>query len=244
MKKEMLYEGKAKQIFATDNQDEVLVYYKDDATAGNGAKKGTILNKGIMNNKISSFFFKLLKENGVESHFIDMPSDREMLVKSQEIIQVEVVTRNIAAGSLAKRLGWAEGTKLPNTVVELYYKNDDLGDPIINDFHVAALNLATPEQVAEMESIALKVNEVLTQYLKTKDIELIDFKLEFGLHKGMVLLGDEISPDTCRFWDSKTGEKLDKDRFRRDLGNIEDAYKEVLHRLTGEVICQIQNWIS
>lgn len=237
MKKEMLYEGKAKQIFATDNQDEVLVYYKDDATAGNGAKKGTILNKGIMNNKISSFFFKLLKENGVESHFIDMPSEREMLVKSLEIIQVEVVTRNIAAGSLAKRLGWAEGTKLPNTVVELYYKNDDLGDPIINDFHVAALNLATPEQVAEMESIALKVNEVLTQYLKTKDIELIDFKLEFGLHKGMVLLGDEISPDTCRFWDSKTGEKLDKDRFRRDLGNIEDAYKEVLHRLTGEVIC-------
>lgn len=237
MKKEMLYEGKAKQIFATDNQDEVLVYYKDDATAGNGAKKGTILNKGIMNNKISSFFFKLLKENGVESHFIDMPSDREMFVKSLEIIQVEVVTRNIAAGSLAKRLGWAEGTKLPNTVVELYYKNDDLGDPIINDFHVAALNLATPEQVAEMESIALKVNEVLTQYLKTKDIELIDFKLEFGLHKGMVLLGDEISPDTCRFWDSKTGEKLDKDRFRRDLGNIEDAYKEVLHRLTGEVIC-------
>ena len=237
MKKEMLYEGKAKQIFATDNQDEVLVYYKDDATAGNGAKKGTILNKGIMNNKISSFFFKLLKENGVESHFIDMPSDREMLVKSLEIIQVEVVTRNIAAGSLAKRLGWAEGTKLPNTVVELYYKNDDLGDPIINDFHVAALNLATPEQVAEMESIALKVNELLTQYLKTKDIELIDFKLEFGLHKGMVLLGDEISPDTCRFWDSKTGEKLDKDRFRRDLGNIEDAYKEVLHRLTGEVIC-------
>ena len=237
MKKEMLYEGKAKQIFATDNQDEVLVYYKDDATAGNGAKKGTILNKGIMNNKISSFFFKLLKENGVESHFIDMPSDREMLVKSLEIIQVEVVTRNIAAGSLAKRLGWAEGTKLPNTVVELYYKNDDLGDPIINDFHVAALDLATPEQVAEMESIALKVNEVLTQYLKTKDIELIDFKLEFGLHKGMVLLGDEISPDTCRFWDSKTGEKLDKDRFRRDLGNIEDAYKEVLHRLTGEVIC-------
>ena len=237
MKKEMLYEGKAKQIFATDNQDEVLVYYKDDATAGNGAKKGTILNKGIMNNKISSFFFKLLKENGVESHFIDMPSDREMLVKSLEIIQVEVVTRNIAAGSLAKRLGWAEGTKLPNTVVELYYKNDDLGDPIINDFHVAALNLATPEQVAEMESIALKVNEVLTQYLKTKDIELIDFKLEFGLHKGRVGLGDEISPDTCRFWDSKTGEKLDKDRFRRDLGNIEDAYKEVLHRLTGEVIC-------
>lgn len=237
MKKEMLYEGKAKQIFATDNQDEVLVYYKDDATAGNGAKKGTILNKGIMNNKISSFFFKLLKENGVESHFVDMPSDREMLVKSLKIIQVEVVTRNIAAGSLAKRLGWEEGRKLPNTVVELYYKNDDLGDPIINDFHVAALGLATPEQVAEMERLALKVNEVLTKYLKTKDIELIDFKLEFGLHKGEVLLGDEISPDTCRFWDSKTGEKLDKDRFRRDLGNIEDAYKEVLHRLTGEVIC-------
>ena len=235
MKKEMLYEGKAKQIFATDNQDEVLVYYKDDATAGNGAKKGTILNKGIMNNKISSFFFKLLKENGVESHFIDKPSDREMLVKSLEIIQVEVVTRNIAAGSLAKRLGWAEGTKLPNTVVELYYKNDDLGDPIINDFHVAALNLATPEQVAEMESIALKVNEVLTQYLKTKDIELIDFKLEFGkTSDGTIVLADEISPDTCRFWDSVTHEKLDKDRFRRNMGGEEDAYKEIMKRLLGE----------
>ena len=231
MKKEMLYEGKAKQIFATDNQDEVLVYYKDDATAGNGAKKGTILNKGIMNNKISSFFFKLLKENGVESHFIDMPSDREMLVKSLEIIQVEVVTRNIAAGSLAKRLGWAEGTKLPNTVVELYYKNDDLGDPIINDFHVAALNLATPEQVAEMECIALKVNEVLTQYLKTKDIELIDFKLEFGRFHGQIILADEVSPDTCRLWDVNTREKLDKDRFRRDMGNVEDAYQEVFKRI-------------
>lgn len=235
MEKKPLYEGKAKQIYATENPDEVLVYYRDDATAGNGAKKGTITDKGIMNNKIASFFFKLLKENGVDNHFISMPSDREMLVKSLQIIPLEVVVRNIAAGSLAKRLGLEEGTKLSCPVVELYYKNDDLGDPLINDFHIKALGVATPEQVAEVEKVGLQVNEILTKYLSTKNIELIDFKLEFGLHKGQVLLGDEISPDTCRFWDTVTKEKLDKDRFRRDMGNVEDAYKEVLHRLTGEV---------
>lgn len=235
MEKKPLYEGKAKQIYATENPDEVLVYYRDDATAGNGAKKGTILEKGIMNNKISSFFFQLLKENGVENHFVSMPSDREMLVKSLKILPLEVVVRNIAAGSLAKRLGLEEGTKMNSTVVELYYKDDALGDPLINDFHIKALGIATEEQVAEVEKIALKVNEVLTKYLATKNIELIDFKLEFGLHKGKVLLGDEISPDTCRFWDSVTHEKLDKDRFRRDMGSVEEAYKEVLHRLTGEV---------
>ncbi|QJW44512.1 phosphoribosylaminoimidazolesuccinocarboxamide synthase [bacterium BFN5] len=236
MEKQPLYEGKAKRIFATASEDEVLVYYKDDATAFNGEKKGTILNKGILNNRISSFFFKLLSEQGIPNHFVSMPSDREMLVKSLKILLVEVVVRNIAAGSLAKRIGWEEGRKMPCTVVEMYYKNDDLGDPLINDYHIKALGLATAEQVAKMEEYALKINTILTNYLKEKDLELIDFKLEFGLHKGEVMLGDEISPDTCRFWDSKTGEKLDKDRFRRNLGNVEEAYKEVLLRLTGEVL--------
>lgn len=236
MEKQPIYEGKAKRIFATANEDEVLVYYKDDATAFNGEKKGTILNKGILNNRISSFFFKLLSEKGIPNHFVSMPSDREMLVKSLKILLVEVVVRNIAAGSLAKRIGWEEGRKMPCTVVEMYYKNDDLGDPLINDYHIKALGLATAEQVAKMEEYALKINTILTNYLKEKDLELIDFKLEFGLHQGEVMLGDEISPDTCRFWDSKTGEKLDKDRFRRNLGNVEEAYKEVLLRLTGEVL--------
>lgn len=231
---EMLYEGKAKQIFTTNNPDEYRVYYKDDATAFNGEKKGTILNKGILNNKISTFFFQLLSKKGVQNHFVEALSDREMIVKKLTILPIEVVVRNIAAGSLAKRIGWEEGRKMPKTVVELYYKDDDLGDPLINDFHIAALGLATPEQVKALTDMALKVNEILTDYLSTKNIELIDFKLEFGVHKGEVLLGDEISPDTCRFWDSVTHEKLDKDRFRRDLGNVEEAYKEVLKRLTGE----------
>lgn len=235
MKKELLYEGKAKQMYRTDKAGEILVYYKDDATAGNGAKKGTILEKGIMNNKISAFFFELLRENGVENHYISMPSEREMLVKALEIIPIEVVVRNIAAGSLAKRLGMEEGTKLPQPVVELYYKSDALGDPMINHFHIQALGLATSAQIVEIEQTALKVNEILAKHLAEKKIELIDFKLEFGLCGDKVLLGDEISPDNCRFWDSETREKLDKDRFRRDLGKVEDAYKEVLHRLTGEV---------
>lgn len=234
MEKQPLYEGKAKQIFATDKADELLVYYKDDATAFNGLKKGTIADKGVLNNKISTFFFELLGKNGIPHHFVRRLSDREMLVKSLSILPVEVVVRNIAAGSLAKRIGWDEGTKLPLTVVEMYYKNDDLGDPLINQYHIRALGLATEEQVATMEQYALKINDILTAYLKEKNLELIDFKLEFGVHKGEVLLGDEISPDTCRFWDSETGEKMDKDRFRRDLGNVEDAYKEVLFRLTGE----------
>jgi len=235
MEKKPLYEGKAKQMYATENPDELLVYYKDDATAGDGAKKGTILEKGIMNNKISAFFFNLLTENGVENHYISMPSDREMLVKTLDIIPIEVVMRNIAAGSLASRLGLEEGTKMSMPIVELYYKNDDLHDPMINHFHIKALGLASQEQIDQVEAIGLKVNEILSKYLATKNIELIDFKLEFGMHKGKLILGDEISPDNCRFWDSVTHEKLDKDRFRRDLGNVEDAYKEVLHRLTGEV---------
>jgi len=230
-----MYEGKAKQVYATENPDEVLVYFKDDATAFNGEKFGTIVDKGILNNKISVFFFNLLSEHGIVHHFVKMVSDREMLVKKLDILPIEVVVRNIAAGSLAKRIGWQEGTKLPMPVVELYYKNDELGDPLINDYHVKALSLATPEQVETIQQYALKVNEILSAFLKTKNLELIDFKLEFGVHKGEILLGDEISPDTCRFWDSETGQKLDKDRFRQDLGNVEQAYQEVLRRLTGQV---------
>lgn len=236
MERKPLYEGKAKQIFATDKADEYIVYYKDDATAFNGLKKGTIADKGVLNNKISSFFFQLLGEKRIPHHFIRMLSDREMLVKELKILPVEVVVRNIAAGSLAKRIGWEEGTKLPSTVLELYYKNDDLGDPLINEYHIQAMGLATPEQVKTMSEYALKINDILSGYLKEKKLELIDFKLEFGVHQGEVLLGDEISPDTCRFWDSETGQKMDKDRFRRDLGNVEEAYKEVLHRLTGESV--------
>lgn len=233
MTKQPMYEGKAKQVFATENPDELLVYFKDDATAFNGEKKGTIGNKGILNNKISTFFFNLLSDKGIPHHFIKMLSDREMLVKKLAILPVEVVVRNIAAGSLAKRIGWEEGRKLPSTVVELYYKDDALGDPLINNYHIKALGLATPEQVEIIEKYALQINEVLSAFLKEKKIELIDFKLEFGVHKGEVILGDEISPDTCRFWDSETNQKLDKDRFRRDLGNVEEAYQEVLYRLTG-----------
>ena len=226
-----MYEGKAKKVFRTDNPDELLVYYKDDATAFNGVKKGTIAKKGVMNNKISAFFFRLLTQHGIPHHFVRLISDREMLVKNLQILPVEVVVRNIAAGSLAKRIGWDEGTKLPVTVVELYYKNDELGDPLINQYHIRALGLATDDQIQIMESMALKINDILSEYLLGKKLELIDFKLEFGLHKGEVLLGDEISPDTCRFWDSETGEKLDKDRFRRDLGEVTEAYEEIYARL-------------
>ena len=236
MEKKPLYEGKAKKVYATDNSDEYLVYYKDDATAFNGVKKGTIVNKGVLNNKISAFFFTLLGQHGIPHHFVRLVSDREMIVKKLEILPIEVVVRNIAAGSLAKRIGWEEGRKMPETVLELYYKSDELGDPLINEYHIKALGLAKLEQVKAIEEYALKINEILGTFLKTKKLELIDFKLEFGIHNGQILLGDEISPDTCRFWDVETGEKLDKDRFRRDLGNVEDAYKEVLQRLTGEVI--------
>lgn len=230
----MLYEGKAKKVFTTDNPDEFLVYFKDDATAFNGVKKGTILNKGVLNNKISAFFFNLLAKHGIPHHFVRLVSDREMLVKKLDILQIEVVMRNITAGSLAKRIGWEEGKKLPMPVVELYYKNDDLGDPLINEYHARAMGLATDEQIKAIQEYGLKINAILSEYLKDKKLELIDFKLEFGMHNGQLLLGDEISPDTCRFWDTETGEKLDKDRFRRDLGDVEDAYKEVLFRLTGE----------
>lgn len=236
MDKQPLYEGKAKIIYATDKADEFLVYYKDDATAFNGQKKGTIADKGVLNNRISAFFFDLLGRHGIPHHFIAQVSAREMLVKELKILPVEVVVRNIAAGSLSKRIGWEEGRKLPVTVLEMYYKDDALGDPLINDYHIKALGLATEEQVRTMSDYALRINEILTAYLQEKKLMLIDFKLEFGLHKGEVILGDEISPDTCRFWDSETGQKLDKDRFRRELGDVEAAYQEVLRRLTGEVV--------
>ena len=235
MEKKALYEGKAKIMYATENPDELLVYYKDDATAGNGAKKGTIVGKGIMNNKMTAFFFDLLAKHGIEHHYISMPSEREMLVKKLDIIPLEVIIRNVAAGSLAQRLGLEEGTPMKMPIIEFCYKNDDLGDPMVNRYHILAMELASEAELAEIERASLKINEILVKFLKEKKVDLIDFKLEFGRDKnGKVILADEISPDNCRFWDSDTHEKLDKDRFRRDLGNVEDAYKEMLKRLTGE----------
>lgn len=229
-----LYEGKAKKVYLTDNDDVVLVSYKDDATAFNGIKKGTILGKGVVNNKCSNHLFKMLESKGIPTHYIEEINDRETFVKKVKIVPLEVIVRNIAAGSLSKRLGIPEGTKLAKTVLEFSYKNDDLGDPMINDYHVFAMELATEDELNTIKSYALKINEILTDYLKDINIELIDFKLEFGRYKGQIILADEISPDTCRFWDSKTGEKLDKDRFRRDMGGVEEAYQEVLARLMGE----------
>ncbi len=233
-KLEQLYEGKAKKIYKTEDPDVVWLEYKDDATAFNGLKKGTIEGKGSLNNLISAHFFQMLEEKGITTHFVKLINDREMLCKDVKIVLVEVVTRNIAAGSLAKRIGYEEGTVLPLPIVEFYYKDDELGDPLINNYHIKILDLATPEQLAKMEEMALKINEILVGYLKDKRVTLVDFKLEFGIHKGEIILADEISPDTCRFWDADTKEKLDKDRFRRDLGNVEDAYKEILKRLTGQ----------
>ncbi len=232
-KKELLYEGKAKRIYKTGDPDVLWVEYKDDATAFNGLKKGTITGKGVLNNQISAYFFELLEQKGIRTHFVKYISDNEMLVKPLEIILVEVVVRNIAAGSLAKRLGMEEGTPLSHPVVEYYYKSDELGDPLINDDHIAAAELATPEEMSFIKATAIKVNDILKADLETKNLDLVDFKLEFGRYKGVVILGDEISPDTCRFWDKTTKEKLDKDRFRRDMGNVEEAYQEIKRRLTG-----------
>lgn len=234
IKKEQLYEGKAKKVFATDKDDVVLVSYKDDATAFNGLKKGTIQGKGIVNNICSNHLFKMLEEKGIETHYIEEISDTDTLVKKVAIVPIEVIVRNIAAGSLSKRLGIEEGTVLPSTVLEFCYKNDDLGDPMINDYHALAMNLATAEELETIKKISFAVNDALRAYLKDINIDLIDFKLEFGRYKGRIILADEISPDTCRFWDTVTREKLDKDRFRRDLGGVEDAYKEVLSRLMGK----------
>lgn len=233
-KKEQIYEGKAKILYATDDKDAIIFYYKDDATAGNGAKKGTITDKGIMNNKMTTFFFNLLEQNGIKTNLIKVLNDREMLVKKLDMIPLEVVMRNVVAGSLANRVGKPEGTHLNEPVVELYLKSDELGDPMINHYHVQALGIATKEEVAQIEALGLKINQILKDFLKTKKVDLVDFKLEFGRFNGEIILGDEISPDNCRFWDSDTHEKLDKDRFRRDLGNVEEAYQEMLRRLTGK----------
>jgi len=231
MKKEMIYEGKAKKVYKTDDKTKYIVEYKDDATAFNGKKKGTIAGKGIVNNKMSAAMFMLLEEEGIPTHMIELINDRESLVKAVEIIPVEVIVRNVAAGSLAKRLGLEEGTKMDKTVLEFCYKNDELGDPMINDYHIAALNLATEAEIEKVKKYSFKINEVLVNYFKEKRIRLIDFKLEFGIYEDKVILADEISPDTCRLWDLVSNKKLDKDRFRRDLGDVEETYQEVLKRI-------------
>jgi phosphoribosylaminoimidazole-succinocarboxamide synthase len=233
-KLEKLYEGKAKKVFKTTEPEVFWIEYKDEATAFNGEKKGQIAGKGTLNNEISAIFLSLLKEKGVDNHFIKKISSTEQIVRQVEIIPIEVVVRNIAAGSLAKRLGWEEGKELPDTIVEFYYKNDELGDPLINNDHIAILGLASEPELVELREQALKINEILKEYLLNKDIILVDFKLEFGkTPAGTIILADEISPDTCRFWDAHSKEKLDKDRFRRDLGNVEEAYQEILKRIGG-----------
>ncbi|HBJ80426.1 MAG: phosphoribosylaminoimidazole-succinocarboxamide synthase [Pseudothermotoga sp.] len=234
MKKEILYEGKAKKVFKTDNPEFFVIEYKDDATAFDGKKRGTINNKGVLNNKISAIFFELLQKHGIETHFVRLLSEREMLVRAVGIIPIEVIVRNIVAGSLSKRLGLEEGTILKKTVLELCYKNDELSDPMINRYHALAMELATEEELNRIEQTALKVNEIMKNFLGSKNIILVDFKLEFGRANGKILLADEISPDTCRFWDGSTREKLDKDRFRRDLGNVEQAYWEIYKRISEE----------
>ncbi|GAA0123212.1 MAG: phosphoribosylaminoimidazolesuccinocarboxamide synthase [Clostridium argentinense] len=229
--KVLIYEGKAKKVFSTDKSDEVLVYYKDDATAFNGEKKASIASKGILNNSITSLLFERLNEKGVKTHFIKKVSDREQLCKKVEIIPLEVIVRNVAAGSMAKRYGLEEGSKLKTTVLELSYKNDALGDPLINDYHAVAMGIATFDDLNYIYGVATEVNELLKDFFKAENIKLIDFKLEFGRLNGEILLADEISPDTCRLWDMTTGEKLDKDRFRRDLGDLVEGYTEVLNRI-------------
>lgn len=230
-KKELLYEGKAKRVYATEDPDLVIVSYKDDATAFNGLKKGTIIGKGVVNNRMSNYMFEKLAEKGVKTHFVKELNDRETVVKKVSIVPLEVIVRNKAAGSLSKRLGLPEGTPMKTTVLEFCYKDDDLGDPIVNEYHILAAELATKEEVDTISEMALKVNELMLDFFKGVNIDLIDFKLEFGRFNGEIILADEISPDTCRFWDINTQEKLDKDRFRRDMGGVEEAYAEVMKRI-------------
>lgn len=230
-KLEMVYEGKAKKVYTTDDPDKIIIYYKDDATAFNGVKKGQIKDKGVMNNTITSIFFELLAKNGIKTHFEKKLSDREQLCKKVTIVPLEVITRNVAAGSMAKRLGLEEGMELKEPVYEISYKNDALNDPLINDYHAIAIGIATKEELEKIYEMTAKINQVLKAFLLEKGIKLIDFKLEFGKFHDEIILADEISPDTCRFWDAATNEKLDKDRFRRDLGNVEEAYIEILRRL-------------
>jgi len=228
-----LYEGKAKVLYETDDVDLVIQYFKDDATAFNAAKRGTIAGKGVMNNRIAATLFAHVAEHGVPTHFVKVLSDREMLVKRLQIIKIEVVVRNIVAGSLAKRLGIPEGQDLAEPVLEFFYKDDALGDPMINDYHIRMLHLASGSEMEPIVDGAFRVNELLMEYFDRRGILLVDFKLEFGRHKGQILLGDEITPDGCRLWDKVTREKLDKDRFRRDLGRVEEAYAEILRRVCG-----------
>ncbi len=231
-KRELLYEGKAKKVFATDDENVLLVDYKDDATAFNGLKKGTIAGKGEINNRVTNFMMKLLEKEGVKTHYVEELSNRETLVKRVSIVPLEVIIRNISAGSFAKRYGTEEGIVFDEPTIEFSYKNDDLGDPLINAYHAIALKLATKEEIEKIKAMAFKVNDVMKEFFAGIGIDLVDFKLEFGrLSDGEIVLADEISPDTCRFWDSKTHEKLDKDRFRRDLGNVEDAYNEMMKRI-------------
>lgn len=232
-KKEFLYEGKAKKIYATDDPDKVIVYYKDDATAGNGEKKGTIADKGIINNELTSYLFEMLASQGIKTHFIEKLNEREQLCWKLDIVPLEVITRNIIAGSMAKRLGLEEGTMPKKMIQEFSYKDDDLGDPLINSDHAVAIGAATEEEVAEILEVTAKINQILSDAFKKEGILLVDFKIEFGRDKdGNLMLADEITPDTCRLWDAETKKKLDKDRFRRDMGGIEEAYKEILHRIT------------
>lgn len=230
-KKDMIYEGKAKKVFSTDDPDVVLVSYKDDATAFNGQKKGTITGKGVINNRMTNYLFRKLEEAGVPTHYVEEINDRETYVKKVEIVPLEVIIRNVAAGSFSKRLGIEEGRELLCPTLEFSYKDDALGDPLINSYFAKAIGAATQEEIDKITELAFKVNDFLIQFFKECGIELIDFKLEFGRYKGDIILADEISPDTCRLWDIKTREKLDKDRFRRDLGGVEDAYNEVAKRI-------------
>lgn len=230
-KKELLYEGKAKKVYTTENPDVLIVDYKDDATAFNGVKKGTIVGKGVVNNRMTNHIFKMLEEKGIPTHFIEELSDRETAVKMVEIVPLEVIVRNVAAGSFSKKLGIEEGFRLLSPTLEFSYKNDELGDPMINDYYAVAIGAATREEIDKITELVFKINEILVDYFKSIKVDLIDFKVEFGRYKGQIILADEISPDTCRFWDSETHEKLDKDRFRRDLGHVEEAYEEIYRRI-------------
>lgn len=230
-----LYEGKAKKVYNTTDENCYIVSYKDDATAFNGLKKGTIEGKGSINNRVSNYLMSLLEKEGIPTHVVEQLNDRETVVKKVKIVPLEVIVRNIAAGSLSKRLGIPEGTKLASPVLEFCYKDDALGDPMVNEYHIYAMNIATPEELKEIADYSFRVNDFLIKFLSKCNIDLVDFKIEFGrTPDGKIILADEISPDTCRFWDSTTHEKLDKDRFRRDLGGVEDAYHEILKRFLGE----------
>ena len=235
VKMDRLYEGKAKKVFATNDPDCVIVDYKDDATAYNGEKKGTISGKGVINNKMTNYMLAMLEKEGIPTHLVKEISDRETIVKKVSIVPLEVIVRNVAAGSFSKRMGVEEGAKLLCPILEFSYKNDDLGDPFINDYYALALGIATKEEIDTITKYAFKMNEFMVDFFKKLNIDLIDFKIEFGkTSDGTIILADEISPDTCRFWDSTTHEKLDKDRFRRDMGGVEDAYQEIMKRLMGE----------